>query len=93
MSTEDIERRFAEIDEMSAEELTSEQAAALASAEEIDDGSEVSLDEYRREAYDYSGKINIHVPKSLHKKLLAAAKNEGVSLNMYIMYKLTRAAN
>lgn len=38
---------------------------------------------------DYSGKFVIRVPKSLHKSLTLAAKEEGVSLNQYVLYKLS----
>ena len=37
---------------------------------------------------DYSGKVLLRMPKSLHANLSAAAKLEGVSLNQYILYKL-----
>jgi len=36
----------------------------------------------------YSGKFNIRIPKSLHFRLAAEAKREGVSLNQYALYKL-----
>ena len=37
---------------------------------------------------EYSGKVLLRMPKSLHANLSAAAKLEGVSLNQYILYKL-----
>jgi len=37
-----------------------------------------------REIEDYSGKILIRIPKSLHRDLARTAKQEGVSLNQYI---------
>ncbi|MCC8014389.1 MAG: toxin-antitoxin system HicB family antitoxin [Eubacterium sp.] len=40
-------------------------------------------------ADDYSGKFNIRIPKSLHQRLVVEAKKEGVSLNQYVMYKLS----
>jgi predicted HicB family RNase H-like nuclease len=39
---------------------------------------------------EYNGKILVRVPKSLHKELVAKAKNEGVSLNQFIAYKLSQ---
>lgn len=39
---------------------------------------------------DYSGKFNVRVPKSLHKQLALDAEAEGVSLNQYVVYKLSR---
>ena len=37
----------------------------------------------------FSGKILVRMPKTLHATLSAAAKLEGVSLNQYILYKLS----
>ncbi len=39
---------------------------------------------------DYSGKLNIRIPKSLHRTLSEKAKEEKVSLNQYILYQLSR---
>lgn len=39
---------------------------------------------------DYSGKLNLRIPKSLHRNLAAAADLEGVSLNQYMLYKLSK---
>lgn len=39
---------------------------------------------------DYSGKLNIRIPKSLHRILVEKAKEEKVSLNQYINYQLSR---
>jgi len=36
-----------------------------------------------------SGKILVRVPKSLHKELKVKAQAEGVSLNQFILYKLS----
>lgn len=41
--------------------------------------------------YDnYSGKFVIRMPKSLHYKLSIEAAEEGVSLNQYALYKLSK---
>ncbi|UZQ49096.1 type II toxin-antitoxin system HicB family antitoxin [Clostridium kluyveri] len=39
---------------------------------------------------NYSGKFVLRVPKSLHRQLAIEAQKEGVSLNQYAMYKLSR---
>ncbi|MDR1117664.1 MAG: type II toxin-antitoxin system HicB family antitoxin [Oscillospiraceae bacterium] len=39
---------------------------------------------------EYSGKLSLRVPKSLHKTLIESAKKEGVSLNQYALYKLSQ---
>ena len=38
---------------------------------------------------EYSGKFVIRIPKTLHKLLSKRAKEEGVSLNQYTLYKLS----
>ena len=38
----------------------------------------------------FSGKFIVRVPKSLHYKLSVEAEQEGVSLNQYALYKLSR---
>ena len=39
---------------------------------------------------EYSGKFLLRLPKTLHYKLAKEAENEGVSLNQYALYKLSR---
>ncbi|MDR1703251.1 MAG: type II toxin-antitoxin system HicB family antitoxin [Clostridiales bacterium] len=39
---------------------------------------------------DYSGKFLVRLPKSLHQRLSIEAEKEGVSLNQYALYKLSR---
>jgi len=51
--------------------------AALDMGEEID---EPAQDE------QFSGRFNLRIPKSLHKKLAESAKADGVSLNQMAMY-------
>jgi predicted RNase H-like HicB family nuclease len=38
----------------------------------------------------YSGKFLMRVPKRLHASLARAAKEQGVSLNQYVLYLLTK---
>lgn len=40
---------------------------------------------------EYSGKFNLRLPKSLHRRLAIEASQEGVSLNQYALYKLSQA--
>lgn len=84
----EIEQRFAQIDARPAEVLTPEDAAALAAAEAENDGSTMTLEEFKQSLEDYSGKLVIRLPRSLHKELKEAAAVEGVSLNQYMIYKL-----
>ena len=39
---------------------------------------------------EYSGRFNLRIPKSLHQKLSMEAKEEGVSLNQYALFKLSK---
>ncbi len=41
-------------------------------------------------AQDYSGKFVVRIPKSLHQTLVIEAEKEGVSLNQYALYKLSK---
>ena len=38
----------------------------------------------------YSGQFKLRVPKALHKLLSQHAKQEGISMNQYCVYLLTR---
>lgn len=40
--------------------------------------------------FQYSGKFTLRVPKSLHKELSLKAEEEGLSLNQYIVYLITK---
>lgn len=41
--------------------------------------------------YDnFSGKFIVRIPKSLHYRLSVEAQQEGVSLNQYALYKLSK---
>lgn len=90
LTAEEIERRFAEINAKTPEYLTEEEATSLAKAEAINDGTTVSLEDFRRSLDDYSGKLVLRIPRSLHKLLKEEAEVEGVSLNQYMLYKLSR---
>lgn|SRR5574344_798956 len=39
---------------------------------------------------EYSGKLNIRIPRELHQKLAVSAKMQNVSLNQYILCKLAQ---
>ena len=90
LTQSEIEKRFAQIDALEPEVLSAEEAASLAAAEAMDDGSTVSLEELRRELEEYSGKLVLRIPRSLHRELKKAAEVEGVSLNQYMLYKLAK---
>lgn len=39
---------------------------------------------------DYSGQFKLRIPKSLHKSLAEQSRQEGVSMNQYCVYLLTK---
>ncbi len=39
---------------------------------------------------DYSGQFKLRIPKSLHKSLSDHSKEEGISMNQYCLYLLTK---
>jgi len=40
---------------------------------------------------NYKGRITVRVPKSMHKELIDEAKEEGISLNQYLIYLLGKS--
>jgi antitoxin HicB len=52
----------------------------------FDHGHEIPLPSYPEE---YSGKFNVRLPKSLHRRLAERAEEEGVSLNQLIVALLS----
>ena len=55
--------------------------AALEDGLEIPEPSELN---------DYSGQFKLRIPKSLHKSLVEHSKAEGISMNQYCLYLLTK---
>ncbi|MCL2168660.1 MAG: type II toxin-antitoxin system HicB family antitoxin [Defluviitaleaceae bacterium] len=55
-----------------------------------DEGITLAEMDSLRAAQEFSGKISLRVPKSLHKDLVQEAKKEGISLNQFILYKLAK---
>lgn len=39
---------------------------------------------------DYSGQFKLRIPKSLHQSLAEHARQEGISMNQYCIYLLTK---
>ena len=66
-----------------------EEARQLWMESMYEDGQEIPLPSSKVE---YSGKFNVRVPASLHRKLAKLAVKEGVSLNQYIVYALSHTA-
>jgi Uncharacterized protein encoded in hypervariable junctions of pilus gene clusters len=84
MNKSEFELRLSRIQEVEADDLDLE---LIESAES--DTSTISFEQLK-EDIEYSGKISLRVPKSLHKELVERAKCEGVSLNQYALFKLSK---
>lgn len=54
---------------------------------ELEEGKEIPQPD---NADKYSGQFKLRIPKSLHKALSEHAKKEGISMNQYCMYLLSR---
>ena len=74
---ETIESALANADDAKREWIT----AAL--EENIEIAEPDSLD-------DYSGQFKLRIPKSLHRSLAEHSKKEGISMNQYCIYLLTK---
>lgn len=72
---DELERRMEEVLELSIE-------LRLKNGEEIPEPFDNE---------DFSGKFTLRLPKSLHKELSLAAKEENVSLNQYAVYQLSKS--
>ena len=64
--------------------------AMLREAQEVNDDTAVPLEDFKRDLEEFSGKVVLRIPRSLHRSLKEAADREGVSLNQYVLYKLAR---
>ena len=82
MTNNEMEKRLAQIQEVEPDEFDKKMLSS------IEDGNEIELSQFKKDI-EYSGKISLRLPKSLHRELTYSAKNEGVSLNQYLLYKLS----
>lgn len=87
MNISDFEKKLATLPTEEPDEIDK---AMLAAAEAEDDGTTMTLDDFKRSLEEYSGKLVLRIPRSLHKELKEAAEVEGVSLNQYMLYKLAK---
>lgn len=56
----------------------------------IEDGIEINEPVSEDDLEQYSGQFKLRIPKSLHRTLSVNAKKEGVSMNQYCLFLLTR---
>jgi len=84
LTVDEFEAKLASIPEMAPDEWDMKM---LADIDAEKDNSTTSLETVKTRR-EYSGKISIRVPKELHQLLIEKAKDNGVSLNQFIVYKL-----
>ena len=56
----------------------------------IEDGVEIAEPQQGSDLTEYSGQFKLRMPKSLHKFLAVHEKEEGVSMNQYCLYLLSK---
>ena len=56
----------------------------------LEDGIEIAEPDNEPDLSAYSGQFKLRMPKSLHQTLAANAKKEGISMNQYCIYLLSK---
>lgn len=92
MSESEIAARFSQINALPPEELSPEEEASLSAAQAVNDGTTVSLEDFKAELEQYSGKLVLRIPRILHKMLKEQAEFQGVSLNQYLVFCLSESS-
>jgi predicted RNase H-like HicB family nuclease len=56
----------------------------------LEEGIEIAEPENDTDLAEYSGQFKLRLPKSLHRSLSVHAKEEGISMNQYCLYLLSK---
>ncbi|MBQ8934261.1 MAG: toxin-antitoxin system HicB family antitoxin [Lachnospiraceae bacterium] len=56
----------------------------------LEDNTPIAEPVTEAEITEYSGQFKLRIPRSLHRSLSIHAKNEGISMNQYCLYLLSR---
>jgi len=90
MEKSEFMKKLANIPTVEPDELDRE---LLAEIDRENDPADIgkSLDIIREER-EFNGRILLRIPKELHAELVKSAKNQGVSLNQFCLYMLTKGA-
>ena len=86
LTVDEFEAKLAHIEEVEPDEWDLEMLAEI----DAEESSETTSIEKVKALRECSGKISLRVPKELHQTLLENAKENGVSLNQFIVYKLAK---
>ena len=89
LTQEQLRAKIANIPEVAPDEIDLQM---IDDFKDVDMSESKSWESYKaeREARTYNGNISLRVPKDLHRELVSLAKEQGVSLNQYCLYKLAR---
>ena len=86
LTPEQLQAKISNIPEVAPDEIDMQMITEF---EENDSDESITWDDYKTERA-YNGNISLRVPKELHRALVGMAKEQGVSLNQYCLYKLAR---
>ena len=86
LTVDEFENKLETISEVEPDEWD---LKMLAEIDADTDKSAISLDKIKA-FRECSGKLSVRVPKELHFDLIKQAKENGISLNQYIVYKLAK---
>ncbi|MCL2364093.1 MAG: type II toxin-antitoxin system HicB family antitoxin [Defluviitaleaceae bacterium] len=84
-SQERLQEKIASIPEVEPDNIDLQMIADI----NDDTDNSISWDTYKTERA-FNGNISLRVPKDLHRSLVGMAKEQGVSLNQYCLYKLAK---
>ncbi|MBO4327385.1 MAG: toxin-antitoxin system HicB family antitoxin [Clostridia bacterium] len=56
----------------------------------LEDNIEIAEPQQESDLSEYSGQFKLRLPRSLHRSLSVHAKEEGISMNQYCLYLLTK---
>ncbi len=90
LSKEEFLKRVELTETVKPDEWDLKMLADIDKANDTNEGTPLKEINRIRKERECSGKISVRVPKELHRSLLDEAKENGVSLNQFIVYKLAR---
>jgi len=85
LTHEQLQTKIAGIPEVTPDEIDLQMIDEM----EGDSGEPISWESVKAER-TYNGNISLRIPKDLHRALVMTAKEQGVSLNQYCLYKLAQ---
>lgn len=89
ITKEEFEKRLNAIPEVEPDDFDKELLEECKNNPECNEYG-CDLDELKSRVKHANGRISLRVPKELHAELIESAKDNGVSLNQYIVYKLAK---